>query len=169
MAVFLREFGVNDHTRILDDGGLAATWAGVPVKPKVVLLNMPRAAGEAFEPGFICVAGDGCNLPFADRAFDVVFSNSVIEHLGSPAAQGRFAAEAERAGKGYWIQTPNRYFPIETHLLTPLVHFLPKRWAGWAVRRFTVWALLRRPQADEKRWYLEHFMRDLHLCSESDL
>ena len=74
------------------------------------------------------MAGDGRALPFRDEAFDVVFSNSVIEHVGDAASQRRFAREVARVGRAYWVQTPNRWFPVEQHLLTPLVHWLPKSW-----------------------------------------
>ncbi len=170
MQRFLDEFPIDARTRILDVGGAAETWSSTPgAAARIVLLNMPRASGEAFTTGFACVAADACSLPFADRAFDIVFSNSVIEHVGPPEAQARFAAEAARVGKAFWVQTPNRYFPIETHLLTPFVHWLPKRWSAPIVRRFTVWALLNRIDAEAKRWYIEHFLKDIRLCSAADL
>jgi hypothetical protein len=167
MRAFLAEFSICPHTRILDVGGTADTWSGTPAG--VVLLNMPRARTEAFAPGFTYLEGDGCSLPFADQSFDVVFSNSVIEHVGSQEAQERFAREAARVGRGYWIQTPNRHFPIETHLLTPFVHLLPKRWSAFVVRHLTIWALIHRLPAEEKRWYLEHFLNQVRLCSPREL
>ena len=84
------------------------------------------------------VAGDGRSLPFRDGSFDVVFSNSVIEHVGDAASQRRFAREVARVGRAYWVETPNRWFPVEQHLLTPLVHWLPAAWQGAIVPRFTV-------------------------------
>ena len=66
-------------------------------------------------------------LPFGDGSFDFVFSNSAIEHLRTPERQRRFAVEVARVGKRYCVQTPNRWFPLESHLLTPWVHYLPKR------------------------------------------
>ncbi len=170
MAAFLEEFDLSRHPRILDVGGASDTWpAEVAAKAAIVLLNMPRAAGETFAPGFLCVAADARRLPFGDGSFDIVFSNSVIEHVGSRDDQARFAAEIARVGKGFWVQTPNRYFPIEQHLLTPFIHWLPRRWAGWIAPRFTFWALLRRPTGPEKRWYIEHFLNDIRLCSRRDL
>jgi SAM-dependent methyltransferase len=68
---------------------------------------------------------DGCRLPFRDGEFDVVFSNSVIEHVGDWYAQRRFAAECRRVGQRHYIQTPDWWFPIEPHLLTPFVHWFP--------------------------------------------
>jgi SAM-dependent methyltransferase len=161
--------------RILDVGGTPEIWrlvrspGAAGSAAKVVLLNMPRAdeSRECAAAGLEYVHGDGCNLPFADQSFDIVFSNSVIEHVGDPEAQVRFAQEISRTGRGYWVQTPNRYFPIETHLLTPFVHLLPVRWRGWIVRRFTVWQWIHRPAPDEKRFYIEHFVSDIRLISAS--
>jgi SAM-dependent methyltransferase len=64
-------------------------------------------------------------LPFADRAFDIVFSNAVIEHVGSRADQAAFARELCRVGRAFFITTPDRRFPIEHHTGLPLLHYLP--------------------------------------------
>jgi hypothetical protein len=107
--------------------------------------------------------GDGRQLPFRDAAFDVVFSNSVIEHVGDAASQERFAREVARVGRSYWVQTPNRWFPVEQHLLTPLVHWLPRRWQRAILRRGTVWEALTRPTPDRRDFYIEHFLSDVRL------
>ncbi|MFN8223039.1 MAG: class I SAM-dependent methyltransferase [Gaiellales bacterium] len=87
------------------------------------------------------VRGDACALPFADRSFDIVFSNAVIEHVGGRERQELFVREALRVGRHVFITTPNRWFPIEVHTRLPLVHWLPERLAhsaydavgkGWA-------------------------------------
>jgi SAM-dependent methyltransferase len=139
----------------------------VPATTGIVLINMPRAdeSRKSAAAGLTYVHGDGCQLPFADRSFDIVFSNSVIEHVGGPKAQASFAREIMRTGRGYWVQTPNRYFPIETHLLTPLVHLLPRNWRAFIVRRFTVWQWIHHPGVEEKRFYVEHFVADIRLLS----
>ena len=82
-----------------------------------------------------------------------------------PAGQERFAREVARVGRAYWVQTPNRWFPVEQHLLTPLVHWLPKAWQGAIVRRGTVWSALTRPTPDRREFYIEHFLRDVRLLS----
>jgi ubiquinone/menaquinone biosynthesis C-methylase UbiE len=88
-------------------------------------------------------------LPFRDRSFDIVFSNSVIEHVGSPADQEAFAKEIARVGRSYFVQTPNRSFLIEPHYLTPLFQFLPQAIQRRAARNVTVWGLLTRPSQEE--------------------
>lgn len=83
-------------------------------------------------------------LPFADGEFDIVFCSSVIEHTTGPKRdaltchegsvfrarasehQRRFAGEIRRVGRGYFVQTPNLLFPIESHTWLPFVQFLPR-------------------------------------------
>jgi SAM-dependent methyltransferase len=173
MRRFVSVFRLTRDRRVLDVGGTAEIWAllGVSDAPSLVILNMPRAgqAAESRQARLEHVHGDGCYLPFADQSFDIVFSNSVIEHVGGPEAQARFAHEIIRTGRGYWVQTPNRYFPIETHLLTPFVHLLPRSLRAFIVRRFTVWQWIHRPDAESKRYYIEHFVSDIRLLSASQM
>jgi SAM-dependent methyltransferase len=129
---------------------------------------MPRAHAD-LAGAAQWVAGDGRALPFCDAAFDVVFSNSVIEHVGDPASQEQFAREVARVGCAFWVQTPNRWFPVEQHLLTPLVHWLPKSWQAAIVRRGTVWSALTRPSPDRRDFYIEHFLRDIRLLGMGEL
>jgi SAM-dependent methyltransferase len=64
-------------------------------------------------------------LPFVDGAFDIVFSNAVVEHVGSRADQTQFLSEICRVGRAFFVTTPNRWFPFEHHTGLPLVHYLP--------------------------------------------
>jgi hypothetical protein len=170
MRRFLRAFPDAGRSRILDVGGTAEIWELTPgAAGRVFLLNMPRAAAEKESATAEVIYGDGCRLPFADAAFDIVFSNSVIEHVGDGDAQRRFAEEVRRTARGYWVQTPNRYFPVEMHLLTPLVHLLPRSLRAFIVRRFTVWQWIHRPSPDRKQFYVEHFISDIRLLSAADM
>ena len=120
--------------RILDIGGTTRYWEMLDpaLRPQVRLtvlnrqreLDLHRAEnlGIAAEE----VTGDGCDMPqFADGAFDLAHSNSVIEHVGSYANMIRFAAETRRVGRAYYVQTPYLWFPIEPHYRVPFLHWLP--------------------------------------------
>jgi ubiquinone/menaquinone biosynthesis C-methylase UbiE len=168
MQRFLREFHITPATCILDIGGTPDCWELIAERPRVTLLNTPRAKGD-LRGAASWVAGDGRALPFRDYAFDIVFSNSVIEHVGDAASQERFAREVARVGRAYWVQTPNRWFPVEQHLLTPLVHWLPRSWQRAIVPRFTVWAAVIPASPDRRRFYLEHYLSDVKLLGAGEL
>jgi hypothetical protein len=162
MRRFAREFEITTATRVLDIGGTPDCWDLLAERPRLTLLNMPRAK-EDLAGAAAWVAGDGRALPFRDGAFDIVFSNSVIEHVGETESQERFAREVARVGRAYWVQTPSRWFPVEQHLLTPFVHWLPRRWQRALVPRFTVWSAVVRVTEDRRRFYLEHYLKDVRL------
>jgi 2-polyprenyl-3-methyl-5-hydroxy-6-metoxy-1,4-benzoquinol methylase len=110
------------HKTVLDVGGTPEFWKNVGIIPKVTILNV---ADPPRHCEFTYVQGSACKLPFSDKEFDIVFSNSMIEHLGTWENQVLAAREMERVGKRLWVQTPARSFPIDPHLLTPFVHWLP--------------------------------------------
>jgi len=162
MQRFARELGITAKTRVLDIGGTPDCWTLLRERPRLTLLNTPRAR-EDLAGAESWVAGDGRRLPFRDAAFDVVFSNSVIEHVGDAASQERFAREVARVGRGYWVQTPNRWFPVEQHLFTPFVHWLPKSWQRAVVPRCNLWSLLVRVTPDRRQFYIQHYVSDVRL------
>ncbi len=168
MALLARTVGLTQGMRVLDVGGTIDIWRLAPVMPRLVLLNQARARYEIGN-GEAVVLGDGASLPFADQSFDLVFSNSVIEHVGGRAEQIRFASEVARVGKQYWVQTPNRHFPIEHHLWTPLIHWLPRRWQAAIAKRFSVWQILTRATADQREFYVNHYLDSIRLLAASDL
>jgi len=72
------------------------------------------------------VQADGRDLPFSDGAFDLGFSNAVVEHVaGGREGQARFVHELCRVAARVFVTTPNRYFPLEVHTLLPFAHWLP--------------------------------------------
>jgi ubiquinone/menaquinone biosynthesis C-methylase UbiE len=73
------------------------------------------------------VCADGLALPFRDGAFDLVFSNAVIEHVGDERDQQRFVDEHRRVARHCVLTTPNRWFPVESHTRAVLRHWSP-RW-----------------------------------------
>ena len=168
MQRFAREMNITSTTTVLDVGGTPECWDLLPVRPRITLLNTPRARGD-LGGATAWVAGDGRALPFRDGAFDIVFSNSVIEHVGERESQRQFALETVRVGRSFWVQTPNRWFPVEQHLLTPFVHWLPRRWQRAFIPRCNVWSLLVRVTPDRRRFYIDHYLSDVRLLSAGEL
>ena len=76
-------------------------------------------------PGLAFVKADACDLPFSDQKFDFAFCSAVIEHVGSRHRQKQLILEAVRVARVIMISTPNKWYPIEFHTLTPLLHWLP--------------------------------------------
>lgn len=136
-----------EGARVLDAGGTADFWAGVDMvragRIRLTLLNLEYncAPERAIEP----VVGDARDMrQFSDGEFDAVFSNSVIEHVGSFADQQSMAREIRRVGRRYFVQTPNRYFPIEPHFLLPLFQFYPRGVRAALVQRYQLGWMPRR-------------------------
>jgi SAM-dependent methyltransferase len=151
MRRFERVFRPTAQTRILDVGGTPGAWELLGAQPRVTLLNLDRVALEGADARFTSVTASGLRLPHADRAFDVAYCNSVIEHVGARDERAALAAELRRVARGLWVQTPARGFPLEPHLLTPFFQFVPRRWQRRLARNFTVWGWLTRPDRERAR------------------
>ncbi len=121
---------------ILDVGGTVAYWNIVSHawlrehKVKIILLNLQAASVQTeLADVFESVGGNACAMPeFPDQSFDIVHSNSVIEHVGLWRDMKAMSAEVQRIGKSYYLQTPNFWFPIEPHYFFPVIHWLPMPW-----------------------------------------
>jgi hypothetical protein len=125
-ARFIREFPDIDQMRVLDLGGTPASWTMAPVKPAAVT-TVNLAAVEPDDPTVTSIQGNACDLPVALRAerFDLVYSNSVLEHVGGHVPRQRLADNVHAMADRHWVQTPYRYFPIEPHWLFPGIQWLP--------------------------------------------
>ncbi len=128
---------------ILDIGGTFNYWdmmtAGLSFDPPLQITLLNTGVAPAARPNFVALVGDGRAMPqFADHQFDIVFSNSTIEHVGSFADQRRMANEVRRVGRRYYIQTPNRNFPIEPHFVFPFFQFLPIALRVWLIQHFNL-------------------------------
>lgn len=138
---------------ILDIGGTLAFWENMGFSEEgvtITLLNL--AEQEITKPGFVSVAGDATQLPYPDQSFDMVFSNSVIEHLYTKEQQQKMASEVQRVGKHYFIQTPNYWFPIEPHWVFPFFQYFPFRVRVFLTQYFSLGHIPRQPlYADAER------------------
>lgn len=120
---------------LLDVGGTEEYWHQVGSVSeevlKITLLNLePSPTRTSSRKWLAC---DARRLCFNDCEFDVVFSNSVIEHIDD---HKRVADEIRRVGKAYWVQTPNYYFPIEPHTFIPFLQFFPPKARPYLVQYF---------------------------------
>jgi hypothetical protein len=164
----LEDAGGSVH--ILDIGGRAQYWEmmlgglSLPVEPQITLLN--TEALSVSRPSISAVEGDARAMPqYADQQFDIVFSNSTIEHVGDFADQQRMANEVRRVGRQYCIQTPNRHFPIEPHFVFPWFQYLPIPCRVWLVRHFKLgWY----PRIRDRR-HAEAVVHGIRLLSRAEL
>jgi hypothetical protein len=153
--------------RLLDVGGTQFFWEMMGFKGgeglEITMLNLTPGWTR---PGFRSVVGDARDMPqFADQEFDVVFSNSVIEHVGEPDAQRRMASEIKRVGKRYFVQTPNRNFPLEPHFFFPGFQFLPLAARTWLLRHFNLGWYQKIPDYNAAR----HEVETIRLLSRRDV
>jgi Methyltransferase domain len=158
---------LGEMVNVLDVGGYPWCWTDPGLaREKITLLNVALSPDvRAVADGFVLVEGDGCALPFGNGEFDVVFSNSVIEHVGTWERQQAFAREARRVGHRLWIQTPAREFFIEPHLIAPFIHWLPRGWQRRLVRRCTVRGWLDRPDPRA----VEAFLDEVRLLTFAEM
>lgn len=154
-ALFRSMFELGPQTRVLDLGGsngahVHALLNDTDVRPENVYIadvdqQALRMAASRFSFVPVPLRAEA-DLPFEDAFFDVVLCSSVLEHVTIPAdeiwrerstarfqqrareRQLRFAREIERVSRGYFVQVPNRWFPVETHTWLPFVGYMPRPW-----------------------------------------
>ena len=123
---------IHGPIRILDIGGKFKFWKDMGIQNlfdinqhiSITLMNLNKE--EINHASFNSIIGNATDLKqFNDNEFDIVFSNSVIEHLFNFEEQIKMANESMRVAKHYFIQTPNKYFLIEPHYFFPLFQFMP--------------------------------------------
>jgi hypothetical protein len=118
--------------RILDIGGTPEYWERFgneldASRVDISVLNL-AARPETF-PHVKVLVGDARKMgQFNDLSFDVIHSNSVIEHVGRWDDMASMAQEVRRLAPRYFVQTPYFWFPIEPHARFPLLHWMPESW-----------------------------------------
>ncbi len=181
-AIFRNYFPVDAHTKILDLGSedgssIYFLLDGLSYNPKnIYIADIDRdlISAGAVRYGFTPVyLKEDKALPFGDRFFDIVYCSSVIEHVTVPkdevykilsgnrfsllssSHQEAFANELARVGKGYFVQTPNKYFIVESHTWLPFFGFIPRRLQVPLIK----WT---------NRFWVKKTAPDFHLLSRSE-
>jgi SAM-dependent methyltransferase len=144
---------LRDHLRRLGAAGLSVLEAGCSFGHVTECLAEDSLIGEirAFDvdPSFVAITrakveelglktvrevarftnDETCRLPYADARFDLVLAIGVVEHLPERTRRRQVDEYYRVLAPGGHIailDTPNRYFPLETHSVgLPLVQWLP--------------------------------------------
>lgn len=151
------------EARILDLGGTETYWLiGEDFieqnrnRIEITLVNLEQEAVRD-ESVFRSLAGDATDPDlFAGEIFDLVHSNSVIEHVGDWSRMLRFAANTKRLSKRYYVQTPNYWFPYEPHFRFPGFQYLPKSARVALLRRFSLGFFRPVEDPEEARAIIDH-------------
>lgn len=140
-----------DH--LLDIGGYPFNWySRKSVIGKVDVLNLHL--DEIFDappnaPQIRALKGDARKLNMENSSYDIIFSNSVIEHVGNFSDQQDFAREARRVGMRLWIQTPAYECPIEPHYLGLFIHWFPPPLHAKLARWFSIRGLVKSTSSED--------------------
>ena len=162
--MFEEQFPDIEQQKVLDLGGTIRHWEAAPRRPaSVVVLNYLPQDTEL--PGMTAIEGDACAPPpvVTTQSFDVVYSNSLIEHVGGHSRRMELASVIDSLAPRHWIQTPYRYFPVEPHWLFPGLQFLPQALRARAIRH---WPLS--PARPDPRGALQDVM-EVELLSKTEL
>jgi len=141
---------------IIDVGGTETYWGIVGNKyltdhnVTIKIVNLPISKLPRDHGPFTFVHADACNLVgFDNDSFHIAHSNSVIEHVGDWDRMVKFSNEFKRVARKYFVQTPNYWFPIEPHFMTPFFHWLPKPICVWLVMKFSLGNCRKATSVDE--------------------
>lgn len=166
-SLFFRNFNPEKPISILDVGGTDYFWkkSQIPNIPgvRITLLNLQLE--KTTHPHISSMIGDATEMnSFEDKKFDLVFSNSVIEHLYTIENQRKMANEILRVGKKYFVQTPNKYFPVEAHYALPFAQYLPKKLLFFLLTK-TKLSRLKRWESRAAQQYLD----EIRLLNEKEM
>lgn len=138
---------------LIDVGGYPNFWTSHPQSvERIDSVNIHEVVWnntDAPDHNIRTLIGDGCSLEMQDKSYDIGFSNSVIEHVGSWERQEKFATEISRVAKRLWVQTPAYECPVEPHYLALFIHYLPRSFQKWILRWATPWGWIQRPTREQ--------------------
>lgn len=165
--LFFKSFNPEKPIHILDVGGTDYFWkcSQVPNIPGVTITLLNLQQEKTTHPQIKSLLGDATSMQeFEDKKFDLVFSNSVIEHLYTFENQIKMAREIQRVGKYFFVQTPNKYFPIEAHYAIPFAQYMPKS--------FLLFLLTKTRLSRMNRWKKEdaqQYLDEIRLLNEAEM
>lgn len=143
-----------DSKRILDFGcGCGSSTAvlarmfpnteivGVELEDKFLSIARLRAKYYEFDNVSFTLSPDGYSLPFDLGDFDYAILSAVYEHLLPDERRTllpKIWSHIKLGGILFISQTPNRYFPVESHTTgLPLINHLPGKVALHIARKFS--------------------------------
>jgi len=165
---FLKEINkISKPITILDVGGKINFWENRGLagnnEYKITIVNIEKETSKYSNINY--EIGDATNLSqFNDKSFDIVHSNSVIEHLYNFNNQSKMASEIIRVGKKHIVQTPNKYFFIEPHYLLPFFQFIPNKLKYYILTKTKLSRL--------KKWdknFAKQYIKEIRLLSEKEM
>ena len=169
---------------IIDVGGEERYWNIIPRQfldehnVHITIVNLPDSLKFKDHGLFKYVASDCCDLSaFDDNAFHIAHSNSVLEHVGNWERMIQFAKELTRVSQKFFIQTPNYWFPVEPHFMTPFFHWLPLPAQIWLASHIQLGSHDKLTSVDESvrmiqstqllnRRMLKELFKDAHIQTE---
>jgi hypothetical protein len=126
--------------RLIDIGGKPHYWKLLGVAGTgefdITIVNVEPVDETDLPDGMSVVQADARDLEYATDSFDVAYSNSCIEHVGTDDDMARVAAEIRRVGRRYFVQTPALTFPLEPHFLFPFFALLPVATRVWLLQHY---------------------------------
>jgi len=149
---------------IIDIGGTTEYWRILPLgfvekfNIHITIVNLPGTVLPENHDHFSYCSADGCELSdIPDHSYHISHSNSVIEHVGNWERMKSFAWHMRRIAQYYYVQTPNFWFPIEPHCLTPFFHWFPLPVQTWLVQRFSLGSWKKVPSIDSAVKHVESY------------
>lgn len=145
VTLISNSYAPGGRVSILDVGGRKEYWNSISSDMidhfgvQITIVNLEAEESRNDQKWIRYLKGDACDLrDFDNNSFDIVHSNSVIEHVGNWQKIVAFATETRRLAPHHYIQTPNFWFPMEPHFIKPFHHWMPRPWRVSMWRNFNM-------------------------------